>query len=65
MIRFLLFDIYYMLFRSAFSKTKEVCGDCGSTRMVKTTGSWTSLVVLILLALWVIASFTVPLAEEY
>jgi hypothetical protein len=49
-LAFLLFGWVFLLIRSAFSKQREYCHDCGAVRVYKTTGSKFALVFLLLLA---------------
>jgi hypothetical protein len=43
------FGWLFLLIRSAFSKRREQCYDCGALRIYKTTGSKLSMVFLLLL----------------
>ena len=45
------FGWLFLLIRSAFSKRREQCYDCGALRIYKTTGSKLSMVFLLLLVL--------------
>jgi len=48
-LAFLLFGWIFLLIRSAFSKQRQYCHDCGAVRVYKTTGSKFALVFLLLL----------------
>ena len=50
-LAFLLFGWVFLLIRSAFSKQREYCHDCGAVRVYKTMGSKFAMVFLLLLAL--------------
>jgi hypothetical protein len=43
------FGWVFLLIRSAFSKRREHCHDCGAVRLYKTTGSMFAMVFLLLL----------------
>lgn len=48
-LAFLLFGWVFLLIRSAFSKQREYCHDCGAVRVYKTIGSTFALLILLLL----------------
>lgn len=54
---FILFGWAFFLIRSAFSKKREYCHDCGAVRVYKTTGSKISLIILVLLAVFFTLSY--------
>lgn len=48
-LAFLLFGWVFLLIRTAFSKRREQCYDCGALRIYKTTGSKLAMAFLLLL----------------
>jgi uncharacterized protein (DUF983 family) len=49
-LAFLLFGWIFLLIRTAFSKQREYCHDCGAIRAYKTMGSKVAMVFLLLVA---------------
>lgn len=58
LIRFFLFDIYYMIFRTAFAKVTVICRDCGATKKITKKSAYAARLVLggliTLLIVWIL-----------
>ncbi|MCW1921142.1 hypothetical protein OKA05_01165 [Luteolibacter arcticus] len=59
-LAFLLFGWVFLLIRTAFSKRREHCHDCGAVRIYRTTGSVVAMVFLLLLAILFAIGYFAP-----
>ena len=60
-LAFLLFGWVFLLIRTAFSKRREHCHDCGAVRVYKTTGSKFAMVFLLVLVFLLAISYLASL----